>query len=92
MFPDESLQPIVIMYTRPLPLPARSVRSCSEFPLMIQSGLVSPSPNPATGSLLATARNQLSLPPIVFTVDPTLTAGQTLIKAAHFTQLREATK
>jgi hypothetical protein len=38
------------------------------------------------------ARSNLNLPPYQFTVDPTLTSGQTPIKGAHFTQLRDATK
>ena len=41
-------------------LPERSARSCTRFELMmIQSGAVSPSPRPLTGSLLVTLSVQL---------------------------------
>ena len=55
MFPEASLHPTVIVYTRPLPLPARSaLRFTVRFPVISQSGAVSPSPVPSTGSLLLT--------------------------------------
>src|SRR6476661_170634 len=44
-----------MVYTRPLPTPARSERSWSVLaPVMFQSGAVLPSPSPLTGSLLCT--------------------------------------
>lgn len=43
------------VYTRPGPLPARSARSLTlNGPVICQSGAVSPSPNPLTGSELLT--------------------------------------
>lgn len=56
LFPEASVQPTVTVYTRPLPLPARSaLRFSVRFPVICQSGAVSPSPVPLTGSLLLTA-------------------------------------
>jgi hypothetical protein len=40
---------------------------------------------------LADAQAALGLPPSVLT-DPTITSGSTLVKAAHFQQLRDAVK
>src|SRR5688500_3645320 len=58
-FPDPSVAVAVIVYTRPLPLPFRSARTHTSVPVTVgrtfQSGAVSPSPVPFTGSLLVTA-------------------------------------
>src|SRR5262249_53340475 len=54
-FPDGSVHATVIVYTRPVPLPDRSARRFTvRSPVITQSGLVSPSPSPSTGSLLVT--------------------------------------
>ena len=42
-------------------------------------------------SALGAARGALGLPPLTYT-DPTLTAGSTIIKAAHFQELRLGVK
>jgi hypothetical protein len=50
---DASLHLTVIVYTRPAPLPDRSARNQKfNARLIAQSGAVSPSPVPSTGSLL----------------------------------------
>ncbi len=55
LFPDASLHVTVSVYTLPLPVPERSARRFAvRSPVICQSGLVSPSPNPFTGSLLLT--------------------------------------
>ena len=54
LFPTESVHRTVIVYTRPLPFPARSaLRLAVRSPVISQSGAVSPSPSPFSGSLLA---------------------------------------
>ena len=55
LFLEASLHATVTVYTRPLPLPARSaLRFTVRFPVICQSGAKSPSPVPLTGSLLLT--------------------------------------
>ena len=55
LFPEASEQLTPTVYTRPLPFPERSaLRFTVRFPVIAQSGAVSPSPNPLTGSLLLT--------------------------------------
>ena len=56
LLPDASVHSTVIVYTRALPVPERSARRFRvSSPVTSQSGAVSPSPNPSTGSLLLTA-------------------------------------
>src|SRR5262249_17785519 len=53
VLPEASAHVTAIVYTRPLPVPTRSARSCRwRASLTSQSGAVSPGPVPSTGSLL----------------------------------------
>ena len=53
LFPEASVHAIVIVYTRPLP-ERSALRFTVRFPVITQSGAVSPSPVPLPGSLLLT--------------------------------------
>lgn len=55
LFPETSVHLTVTVYSRPSPVPERSaLRFTVRLPVIAQSGVVSPSPKPLTGSLLVT--------------------------------------